>query len=116
MRDGCPAGADVEAGERQSEIREVPATIRIDMMRCIYCGFCVDARPKKDRHEPRAPSNGLQSGKWIYSIEKTMQSPVLMPGSGHRPNRPFAEAKLSIRRKDACAYPSVTEERHPAVL
>jgi len=54
----------------------------------------------------------------IYPIEKLMARPgINAKGPGYRPNRPFAEAKLfNPKEKDACAYPSVTEERHPAVL
>ena len=38
-------------------------------------------------------------------------------GLGYRPNRPLAEGKIyNPNEKDACAYPSITDERHPAVL
>jgi hypothetical protein len=38
-------------------------------------------------------------------------------GAGYRPNRPMAEAKIFNKdEQKECAFPSITEERHPAVL
>jgi hypothetical protein len=54
----------------------------------------------------------------IYGIEKLMARPGIdAKGPGYRPNRPMAEAKIFDEEKQkSCAFPSVTEERHPAVL
>ena len=89
------------------------------MMRCIYCGFCVDACPEEaivmSREHHQAAYNRNET---LYGIEKLMARPGIdAKGPGYRPNRPFAEAKLfNPKEKDACAWPSVTDERHPAVL
>ncbi|HEX4998702.1 MAG TPA: NADH-quinone oxidoreductase subunit I [Terriglobia bacterium] len=117
----CPAECIyIEAGEHPNpEIEKFPERFDIDMMRCIYCGFCVDACPEEaivlSREHHQAVYNRKDA---LYSIEKLMARPGIdQKGPGYRPNRPFAEAKLFDKAtQQSCAYPSVTDERHPAVL
>jgi len=117
----CPAECIyIEAGEHPNpEIEKFPLRFDIDMMRCIYCGFCVDACPEEaiilSREHHQAAYNRDET---IYTIETLMTRPGIdAKGPGYRPNRPFAEAKLFDKQtQQACAYPSVTPERHPAVL
>src|SRR5262249_42047973 len=91
----------------------------IDMMRCIYCGFCVDACPEEaiimSREHHQAAYNRNET---IYTIEKLMARPGIdAKGPGYRPNRPLAEAKIFNKdEQNQCAVPSVTEEGHPAIL
>lgn len=117
----CPAECiSIEAAEHPNpEIEKFPKRFDIDMMRCIYCGFCVDACPEEaivlSREHHQAVYNRSEA---LYSIEKLMQRPGIdARGPGYRPNRPFAEAKVfDQKQQTSCAYPSVTDERHPAVL
>jgi NADH-quinone oxidoreductase subunit I len=117
----CPAECIyIEAGEHPNpEIEKFPERFDIDMMRCIYCGFCVDACPEEaiimSREHHQAVYNRSET---IYTIEKLMQRPgITDKGPGYRPNIPFAEAKIfDPAQNKECAFPSVTEERHPAVL
>ena len=117
----CPAECIyIEAGEHPNpEIEKFPKKFDIDMMRCIYCGFCVDACPEEaiimSREHHQAVYNRSDT---IYNIEKLMQRPGIdQKGPGYRPNIPFAEAKIfDPATQTECAFPSVVEERHPAVL
>jgi formate hydrogenlyase subunit 6/NADH:ubiquinone oxidoreductase subunit I len=117
----CPAECIyIEAGEHPNpEIEKFPKKFDIDMMRCIYCGFCVDACPEEaivmSREHHQAAFNRNET---VYGIEKLMARPGIdAKGPGYRPNRPFAEAHIFDPKKEpTCAIPSVTDERHPAVL
>ena len=88
-------------------------------MRCIYCGFCVDACPEEaivlSREHHQTVYNRSEA---LYNIEKLMARPGIdAKGPGYRPNRPFAEARLfNAKEEPACPFPSEKEERHPAVL
>ena len=43
----CPARCiTIEAEETNQPIEKRPIEFQIDMLRCIYCGFCVEACPK----------------------------------------------------------------------
>jgi NADH-quinone oxidoreductase subunit I len=117
----CPAECIyIEAAEHPNpEIEKYPRRFDIDMMRCIYCGFCVDACPEeaivmsREHHQ-----TAYNRDETIYGIEKLMSRPAIeIKGPGYRPNRPFAEAKIfDPNAQKECPYPSVVEERHPAVL
>ena len=116
----CPAECIyIEAGEHPNpEIEKFPTNFQIDMMRCIYCGFCVDACPEEaivmSREHHQAAYDRSET---IWGIEKLMQRPGLGLGPGYRPNRPFLEAKIFNQdEQQACAFPSVVEERHPATI
>ncbi len=117
----CPAECIyIEAGEHPNpEIEKFPTRFDIDMMRCIYCGFCVDACPEEaiimSREHHQSVYNRSEA---LYTIEKLMARPAIEDfGPGYRPNRPMAEAKLFNKDEHKqCAFPSVIEERHPAVL
>ena len=118
----CPAECIyIEAGEHPNpEIEKFPVRFDIDMMRCIYCGFCVDACPEEaiimSREHHQSVYNRYET---IYGIEKLMQRPGIdAKGLGYRPNKPeLAEAKIFNKEEQkVCPYPSVVEERHPAVL
>ncbi|PYS39099.1 MAG: hypothetical protein DMG14_15190, partial [Acidobacteria bacterium] len=54
----------------------------------------------------------------VYPIEKLMARPGIdAKGPGYRPNRPMLEAKIFNKdEQKECRFPSVVEERHPAVL
>ncbi len=117
----CPAECIyIEAAQHPNpEIEKFPKRFDIDMMRCIYCGFCVDACPEEaiimSREHHQAAYGRAET---IYNIEKLMARPGIdAKGPGYRPNRPLAEAQIYDKEKHKeCAYPSVVEERHPAVL
>src|SRR6185295_1793557 len=98
VRDDLPSRMHLHRGWRtsESEIEKLPERFDIDMMRCIYCGFCVDACPEEaivmSREHHQAVYNRSES---IYNIEKLMQRPGIdAKGPGYRPNIPFAEAKI----------------------
>ena len=117
----CPAECIyIEAGEHPNpEIEKFPRRFDIDMMRCIYCGFCVDACPEEAIIMSREHHQSVyQRSDTIYTIEKLMQRlGIYAKGLGYRPNIPFAEAKVfDPESQKECKFPSVTEERHPAVL
>lgn len=64
----CPADCiHIEAGEHPNLAYEkYPTVFEIDLLRCVMCGFCVDACPKdaiwmtKD-YEPRSSRGGTPS-------------------------------------------------------
>jgi NADH-quinone oxidoreductase subunit I len=88
-------------------------------MRCIYCGFCVDACPEEAIIMSREHHQAVYNrGETIYTIEKLMQrAGIDEKGPGYRPNDPMAEAKIFDPQKNKeCPIPSGVEERHPAVL
>src|SRR4029450_13606501 len=45
----CPAECIyIEAGERpEKTIEKYPTRFEIDLLRCVYCGFCVDGCPEE---------------------------------------------------------------------
>ena len=45
----CPAECiHIESGERpEKRIEKYPTRFEIDLLRCVYCGFCVDACPEE---------------------------------------------------------------------
>jgi len=89
------------------------------MMRCIYCGFCVDACPEEAIIMSREHHQSVYDrSETIYNIEKLMARPGIdAKGPGYRPNRPFAEARIYDKdAQKACSIPSEIEERHSAVL
>jgi formate hydrogenlyase subunit 6/NADH:ubiquinone oxidoreductase subunit I len=45
----CPAECIyIESGERpEKTIEKYPTRFEIDLLRCVYCGFCVDACPEE---------------------------------------------------------------------
>ncbi len=45
----CPAECIyIESGERpEKSIEKYPTRFEIDLLRCVYCGFCVDACPEE---------------------------------------------------------------------
>jgi len=117
----CPAECIyIEAGEHPNpEIEKFPTRFDIDMMRCIYCGFCVDACPEEAIIMSREHHQSVyERSETIYGIEKLMARPGIdAKGPGYRPNRPMAEAKIFKKQEQqTCPFPSHIEERHPAVL
>ena len=49
VRGGCPAECiTIEAGEHPKvDIEKYPVVFEIDMLRCVFCGYCVDACPEE---------------------------------------------------------------------
>ena len=47
VQTNCPSACiRIEAGERRDGVAEkMPITFEIDLLECIYCGYCVEACP-----------------------------------------------------------------------
>src|SRR5207247_2575373 len=61
----CPAECIyIESGERpEKTIEKYPTRFEIDLLRCVYCGFCVDACPEARRDRaPQTPRSLRGSG------------------------------------------------------
>ena len=105
----CPAECIyIEAGEHPNpEIEKFPKKFDIDMMRCIYCGFCVDACPEEaivmSREHHQAAYNRNET---IYGIEKLMARPGIDAKGRLSAQSPVCEAKIfDPKEQKECAFP-----------
>src|SRR5262249_55473866 len=88
----CPAECIyIEAAESPDKsVEKYASRFEIDMMRCIYCGFCVDACPEEaiimSRQSELATYTRPQA---VWGIDKLMHRTELPQyGPGYRPNYP----------------------------
>ena len=85
---------------------------RVLHVRCIYCGFCIDACPEEAIIMSREHHQSVYNrSETIYNIEKLMQRPGIdAKGMGYRPNKPqLAEAKIFNKdEQKSCAFPMLS--------
>jgi NAD-dependent dihydropyrimidine dehydrogenase PreA subunit len=89
----CPAECiTIVAGEHPKIAYEkYPVVFDIDMMRCVFCGFCVDACPKDaiwmTRNYEMAFFNREEA---VFSIDRLRETPeeIARHGYGYRPYYP----------------------------
>ncbi len=85
----CPADCITIVAEEHEDpmIEKRPKSFEIDLMRCIMCGFCVEACPK----EALIMSNDFEMATWtrdeaVYNLNKLMgRSKLAVSGLGFRP-------------------------------
>jgi ferredoxin len=89
----CPAECiTIVAGEHPSLVYEkYPVVFDIDMLRCVFCGFCVDACPKDAIWMTRDYEMAFFSREEaIFGIDKLVEKPgaSVKDGYGYRPYYP----------------------------
>ena len=118
----CPAECIyIEAGEHPNpEIEKFPAALRhrydaLHLLRFLRRRLS----GRSHHHEPRTPSVRLQPLRNdLHHRETDGSARVSTPKDrATGPTRPMVEAKIFNKEEQKeCAFPSVVEERHPAVL
>ena len=79
----CPAQCiHIEAGQHpENEIEKYPVRFEIDILRCVFCGFCEEACPVDAiRLGHEYVMAGLTEEKWVYTKDYLAQRPVLHGG------------------------------------
>lgn len=69
----CPAHCiTIKASESEDpEVEKYPISYEIDMLRCIFCGFCEEACPVDAiRMGPQWQTPGLTGDNFVYDIKK----------------------------------------------
>ncbi len=78
----CPAQAiTIEAGPRRNDGTRRTVRYDIDMVKCIYCGFCQEACPRCHRRRSRTSSSPRKRGK-NSTMTSTSCSPTATGGNG----------------------------------
>ena len=122
----CPAECiTIVAGEHPKIAYEkYPVVFDIDMMRCVFCGFCVDACPKDaiwmTRNYEMAFFNREDA---VFSIDRLRETKeeIERHGYGYRPyypgdgtTPPTDASMLPVARRQRRARPPAGKERSPA--
>lgn len=79
----CPAQCiTITAAESNNpEVEKFPISYEIDVLRCVYCGFCEEACPVDAiRMGPEWQSAGLANSNFIYDIKRLAYRPQLKGG------------------------------------
>ena len=79
----CPAQCiKITAAESDDpSVEKYPIAYEIDVLRCIYCGFCEEACPVDAiRMGPEWQTAGLNGSKFTYDIEQLAYRPQLKGG------------------------------------
>src|SRR4029079_19071583 len=111
----------IEAGERpEKDIEKYPTRFEIDLLRCVYCGFCVDACPEEAIIMSREHELvGTSRAELIIDRDRLMDRGKLMEyGGGYRPSdhdvrRPLPLAAPPRPHKGHGVWPGVREPRSP---
>ena len=75
---GLPGGVHHDRGGRASEVayEKYPVVFDIDMLRCVFCGFCVDACPKDAIWMTRNYEMAFFTREdAVYSIDRLRETP-----------------------------------------
>ncbi len=79
----CPAQCiHIEAGQHPTnEIEKYPVRFEIDILRCVFCGYCEEACPVDAiRLGPEYVMAGLAEEKWVYTKDYLAQRSTLHGG------------------------------------
>ncbi|MGE0172934.1 MAG: NADH-quinone oxidoreductase subunit I [Oligoflexales bacterium] len=79
----CPAQCiHIEAGQHpDNEIEKYPVRFEIDILRCVFCGYCEEACPVDAiRLGPEYVMTGGATEKWIYTKDYLVSRPELQGG------------------------------------
>lgn len=79
----CPAECIyIEAGQHHSsELEKYPVRFEIDILRCVFCGFCEEACPVDAiRLGPEYAIAGTAEKKWVYTKEVLVDRSELSGG------------------------------------
>lgn len=79
----CPAQCiHIEAGQHpDNEIEKFPVRFEIDILRCVFCGYCEEACPVDAiRLGPEYTMAGGTDEKWVYTKDHLAKRPELNQG------------------------------------
>jgi NADH-quinone oxidoreductase subunit I len=116
----CPAECIyIESGERaEKTIEKYPTRFEIDLLRCVYCGFCVDACPEEAIIMSRENDLvGTTRAELIIDRDRLMaRNKLVEHGAGYRPvdhdvRRPVRLAALDRLKAEHGIVPAMPEKR-----
>lgn len=83
----CPAECiTIVAGESPDQgIEKFPVRFEIDILRCVFCGFCEEACPVDAiRLGPEYSMAGMAEQKWVYTKDYLLDRPILKTKLGDK--------------------------------
>jgi formate hydrogenlyase subunit 6/NADH:ubiquinone oxidoreductase subunit I len=96
----CPAECIyIESAERpEKTIEKYPTRFEIDLLRCVYCGFCVDACPEEAIIMSR--ENDL--------VGESREELIIIATGSSRAASSWSTARATGHRSTTCADPSAS--------